>query len=74
MWEAKAMIVNGNNTHTNIDDFDDPINVKEALNREDAQDWQSAINDKYKSLLENKTWDVVPRPKDCNVIDTKWLF
>jgi hypothetical protein len=25
-------------------------------------------------LKKNQTWELVPKPKDKNVIDTKWVF
>ena len=53
---------------------EDPVKVSDALSRNDANEWKLAMQDEYRSLQDNKTWDVVPRPKDHNVIDTKWLF
>ena len=29
---------------------------------------------RYKKIENNKTWTLVPRPKDKNVIGTKWVF
>ena len=30
--------------------------------------------EEYESILKNKVWEVVPRPKDKSVISSKWLF
>src|ERR1035441_359439 len=57
-----------------INDIDDPIKVGDALSRNHAKEWKLAMEEEYKSLLENKMWSVVPRLKDRKVIDTKWLF
>ena len=77
-WEMKKImsnIVQGSIDMDNTPSKDnDPIKVSDALARSDANEWKLVMQDKYRSLQENKTWDVVPRPKDHNVIDTKWLF
>lgn len=33
-----------------------------------------AIQDELNSLIENKTWVLVPKPKNKNIIDCKWVF
>jgi len=30
--------------------------------------------DKYNALIKNKTWDLVPRQHDVNVIHSMWIF
>ena len=32
------------------------------------------MNEEIEKIERNKTWTHVPRPKDKNVIDTKWVF
>src|SRR5579871_5662086 len=32
------------------------------------------IAEEFESLKENGTWELVPRPKDKEIIDTKWVF
>jgi hypothetical protein len=32
------------------------------------------MNDELDQIEKNQTWDLVPRPKDKNVIGTKWVF
>lgn len=27
-----------------------------------------------RALKDNQTWDIVPRPPDKNIVDSKWLF
>lgn len=36
--------------------------------------WVKEINNELDQIEKNDTWDLVPRPKDKNVIDTKWVF
>ncbi|GAU23387.1 hypothetical protein TSUD_334350 [Trifolium subterraneum] len=33
-----------------------------------------AMKDEYDALIENKTWDLVPRPSNANVIQSLWIF
>ena len=49
----------------------EPRNVKDALENES---WVEAMNEKIEQIEKNKTWNLVPRPKNKNVIDTKWVF
>jgi hypothetical protein len=32
------------------------------------------MNEELDKIEKNKTWELVPRPKDKNVIGTKWVF
>ena len=32
------------------------------------------MNEELDQIEKNKTWELVPRPKDKNVIGNKWLF
>ena len=32
------------------------------------------MNDKLHKIVNNDTWDVIPRPKEKNFIGTKWIF
>ncbi|GKA59599.1 ribonuclease H-like domain-containing protein [Tanacetum coccineum] len=36
--------------------------------------WQNAMRDEYHSLIKNKTWTLVPRPPDTNIVRCMWLF
>jgi len=36
--------------------------------------WIKAMNEELDQIEKNKTWELVPRPKNKNVIDTKWVF
>ena len=37
-------------------------------------DWINSMNDELDQIEKNQTWELVPRPKDMNVIRTKWIF
>ena len=49
----------------------EPKSVRDAL--EDV-DWSKSMEEEIKQIEKNKTWSLVPRPKDKNVISTKWVF
>jgi hypothetical protein len=53
---------------------DDPRSFKEAMRSAQAKDWWEAMKREYNSLLENKTWELVERPKDVNIIGSRWVF
>ena len=49
----------------------EPRNVKDALDNEILIE---AMNEEKEQIEKNQTWTLVPRPKDKNVIGTKWVF
>lgn len=51
-----------------------PTNLEEALKSDDSNKWKDAIKEELDSLEENKTWILVPRPENVNVISNKWIF
>jgi hypothetical protein len=53
----------------------EPQTFEEAINDlKYGKEWEAAIRDEYKSIMKNKTWKLVPRPKNRNVVSSKWLF
>jgi hypothetical protein len=37
-------------------------------------DWDTKMNEEYRSLMENDTWDLVPLPKVRKLIICKWVY
>ena len=37
-------------------------------------DWCKAMEEEIEQIKKNKTWTLVPRPANKNVIGTKWVF
>jgi hypothetical protein len=46
----------------------------QAIQGENKEEWTKAINDEYESLMKNKTWEIVPKPKFSKILDGRWLF
>ena len=46
----------------------EPRTVSEAIQ---DNDWYNAMKEEIKQIVKNKTWTLVPRPADKNVIGTK---
>ena len=55
-------------------DIDEPKNISEARNGKHSVHWRQAKDSEFASLESNKTWDLVPMPKDKNVIGCRWVF
>jgi len=36
--------------------------------------WRRAMEEEHAALIENHTWDLVPRPAKANVVTGKWIF
>ena len=54
-----------------------PQTYKEARKRPDWLKWLGAVLSEYNSLIENGTWDLIPRSKVLDghrVIKGKWVF
>ena len=49
----------------------DPNSIKEE--RKD-ENWVNAMNEELDQNEKNQTWELVPSPKNKNVIGTKWVF
>ena len=49
----------------------EPRSVKDSLENES---WIQAMNEVIEQIEKNKIWTLVARPKDKNVIGTKWVF
>ncbi|KAJ9682521.1 hypothetical protein PVL29_018440 [Vitis rotundifolia] len=36
--------------------------------------WFKAMQEEIKALIQNRTWDLVPRPPTANIVGSKWMF
>ena len=49
----------------------EPNKIEEALM---DVDWVNAMHEELNNFTRNKVWELVERPKNHNVIGTKWVF
>ena len=49
----------------------EPKSIKEALK---DPDWIQAMQEELHQFERNKVWKLVPRPKNKNIIGTRWVF
>jgi hypothetical protein len=38
------------------------------------KEWKDVMVEEYQSIMNNDVWDVVPRPKEKQVVRLKWIF
>ena len=57
--------------HYSFVSFFEPNRVDEALM---DLDWVNAMHEELNNFTRNQVWDLVERPKNYNVIGTKWVF
>lgn len=54
--------------------FEEPASYGEAINSKQKEQWISAMNEEFDSLLKNRTWALVDLPSGKKVIDNRWVF
>lgn len=64
MFEAHAFVVG----------YNEPISYENALTSTERYEWIKAMDDEYRSLCKNQTWDLVTLPPGRKVIDNKWVY
>ena len=56
------------------DNIEIPKTFNSALHSDHCAQWEHAMKDEYNSLIKNKTWRLVPRPRDKNVVQNRWVY
>lgn len=51
-----------------------PMSINDALSRIDKHHWLESMKAEYKSLIQNKTWELVDLPNGRRPIGCKWVF
>lgn len=49
----------------------EPRTLLQALKH---KQWRSSVSSEFDAQVRNRTWDLVPPPKNANIIDNKWIF
>jgi hypothetical protein len=50
------------------------VTVKQALTSADKDKWMQAITSEYESLINNQTWEIVPRPQRRRILRNHWVL
>ena len=53
---------------------DDPINFRQTIENSNSDKWIEAMNQEYKSIQDNKVWELVPLLEGVKPIGCKWIF
>ena len=53
---------------------DDPDTVAEAMSGENASHWRVAMQEEFRTLTENSTWELTDLPPDKKAIQSRWVF
>jgi hypothetical protein len=56
------------------DDLNEPQPYQEAIGGEEKDLWRLSMDDEMRSLLENRTWELVPKPEGVKPVPMKWVY
>jgi hypothetical protein len=57
--------------HYSFVSFEEPKKIKDALK---DSDWVNFMHEELNNFARNQVWELMERPKNYNVIGTKWVF
>jgi hypothetical protein len=49
----------------------EPTCFEESIQK---KEWVYAMIEEYQSIIKNDVWEIVPRPKNKDVVSSKWLY
>jgi hypothetical protein len=49
----------------------EPTCFEEAIQK---KEWVDAMTKEYQSIIKNDVWEIVPRPKNKDVVSSKWIY
>ena len=52
----------------------EPRSVREAIESSNASKWELNMQEEYKSLIANGTWELTALPKGCKAVKCTWVF
>jgi hypothetical protein len=50
---------------------EEPTCFEEDIQR---KEWADAMTKEYQSIMKNEVWEIVPRPKNKDVVSSRWIF
>jgi len=69
-----ASLANTKYIYVNFVSADSPTNYVDVLESDEYCLWKEAMDGEINSLMKNKTWELVEKPENVKVLDTKWVF
>jgi hypothetical protein len=73
-WWKNHIFPQVSSKHANVALLDDPLTLCDAMRCGDAMEWETAMQEEYKSLMDNATWEWTPLPPKRSAIGCKWVF
>ena len=70
-WRATA---NSAETEVKKEELYTPNGFQDAISCAESAKWRESMQEEVNSLIRNKTWKVVKRPKNTNVVSCKWIY
>jgi len=55
-------------------DEQEPTSFCEAVNCDEAPQWNGAMKEELESLYKNHAWELVEKPIDKKIVGCKWIF
>ena len=52
----------------------EPTTYKEAIHSSDSNKWKQVMDEEMELLRINGTWELVPKPKNQQLVECKWLY
>ena len=57
-----------------VSEINEPSSIEEAWQNEYGKQWMAATDSEFEPHIEANTWEVVPLPKNKNIVGCKWIF
>ena len=73
-WRKNHILTQNDEEHANVAFLDGPLTIREAMQCVDANKWEQAMQEEYKSLMANGTWELTLVPHNRTPIGCKWVF
>ena len=70
-WWKNHILPRHEQERTNVALVDDPLNLCEAMQSEDASKWEIAMQEEYDSLVANGTWELNTLPEGHRIVGYK---
>ena len=67
-------MIQSKDEHANVAFLDGAMTIWETIQCVDANNWEQALQEEYKSLMATRTCKLTPMPNNRNHIGCKWVF